>query len=81
MLLRQHSPSCQILCCKALNLLVTHVVQDSLGAAADVLEQQMGSASARLLASRIALEDYPERGDMETSLQRIATSALAKLPG
>ena len=80
-MLRQKSPSGQILCCKALNLLVTHILPDSTStsAAAGVLEQQMGKASAALLASPVTFEDYPERGDMETCLQRVATYALAKL--
>ncbi|CAK0786205.1 hypothetical protein CVIRNUC_009418 [Coccomyxa viridis] len=79
-LLHQHSPSCQILCCKALNLLVTHILPGSTSTAAEALAQQMGSASAELLASTVAFEDYPERSDMETCLQRIAASALAKRP-
>lgn len=76
----QHSPSCQILCCKALNLLVTHILPGSTSTAAEALAQQMGSASAELLASTVAFEDYPKRSDMETCLQRIAASALAKRP-
>ena len=40
----------------------------------------MGRASANLLASRMAIEDYPRREDMETCLQKVAISALAKLP-
>ena len=79
-LLRQHSPSCQILCCKALNLLVTHILPRITSAAAEVLEQQMGGASAKLLASPVTFEDYPDREDMETCLQKMAISALAKLP-
>ena len=79
-LLHQHSPSCQILCCKALNLLVTHILPGSTSTAAEALAQQMGSASAELLASTVAFEDYPVRSDMETCLQRIAASALAKRP-
>ena len=79
-LLRQHSPSCQILCCKALNLLVTHILPKSTSTAAEVLEQHMGGASAKLLASPVAFEEYPRREDMETCLQKVAISALAKLP-
>ncbi len=81
-MLHQKSPSGQILCCKALNLLVTHILTDSTrtSAAAEVLEEQMGRASAALLASPVIFEDYLERRDMETCLQKIATSALAKLP-
>ena len=79
-LLHQHSPSCQILCCKALNLLVTHVLPGSASTAAEALAQQIGSASAELLASTVAFKDFPERSDMETCLQRIAASALAKRP-
>ena len=41
---------------------------------------QMGWASAKLLASAVTFEDYPDREDMETCLQKIAISALAKLP-
>ena len=40
----------------------------------------MGRASAKLLASPVAFEDYPEQEDMETCLQKVAISALAKLP-
>ena len=79
-LLRHHSPSCQILCCKALNLLATHILPSSASTSVDVLEQQMGRASAKLLASPVAFENFPQREDMEMCLQRIATSALAKLP-
>lgn len=76
-LLHQHSPSCQILCCKALNLLVTHILGPHADAAAKDLGKQMGKASAELLASPIK---WTERGSMEMHLQHLATSALAKLP-
>lgn len=76
-LLHQHSPSCQILCCKAINLLVTHILGPHADAAAKDLEKQMGKASAELLASPI---QWAERGSMEMRLQHLATSALAKLP-
>ncbi|CAL5226911.1 g9786 [Coccomyxa viridis] len=79
-LLRQHSPSCQILCCKALNLLVTHILPGSTSTAAEVLEEHMGGASAKLLSSPVPFEEYPRREDMETCLQKVAISALAKLP-
>ena len=76
-LLHQHSPSCQILCCKAINLLVTHIFGPHAKAAAKDLEKQMGKASADLLASPI---HWADRGSMEMHLQHLATSALAKLP-
>ncbi|BDA49128.1 hypothetical protein COCOBI_13-2380 [Coccomyxa sp. Obi] len=76
-LLHQHSPSCQILCCKAINLLVTHILGPHADAAAEELERQMGKPSAELLASPI---HWTQRGVMEMQLQHLATSALAKLP-
>ena len=76
-LLHQHSPSCQILCCKAINLLVTHILGPHANAAAEELQRQMGKPSAELLASPI---HWTQRGVMEKQLQHLATSALAKLP-
>lgn len=76
-LLKQHSPSCQILCCKAINLLVTHILQPSAVMDTRVLEAHMGQASASLLASPI---QWADRSLMEMRLQNLATSALAKLP-
>jgi hypothetical protein len=76
-LLNQHSPSCQILCCKAINLMVTHILMLAPPSARSVLETHMGSASAALLATPIA---WTDRSLMEERLQNLATSALAKLP-
>jgi len=62
------------LCCKAINLLVTHILGEH---AAEGLERRMGKPSAQLLASPIK---FMNRGVMEMRLQHLATSALAKLP-
>lgn len=76
-LLHQYSPSCQILCCKAINLLVTHILGPHAKAAAEELERQMGTPSAQLLARPI---HWTQRGVLEMQLQHLATCALAKLP-